>query len=97
MKKLYKNLTGKEIRVKMYGLGEVVVPDGVFEMEESTVDAIQRMTYVKLFEEFVEEKFIPKTLEAFTNKELRDMCEEQGIECSIKDNKAVLLAKLRGE
>lgn len=97
MKKLYKNLTGNEIRVDAFGLGEIYIPVGTFEMEEVKINVVQRMTYVKLFEEVIKEEFIPKSLEELKNKELRDMCKEQGIECSDRDTKAVLISKLRGE
>lgn len=97
MKKLYKNLTGNEINIKLFGIGDIHIPTGVSEIETHVVNAVQGMTYVKLFEEIVEEEFIPKKLEELTNKELRVMCVEQGIDCSDKDTKAVLVAKLRGE
>jgi len=103
MIKKYKNLTS-EINIELYTVGKIHIPTGVFEQEESVVLAIQKMTPVKLFEEYVEEEDefeepIPtaKRLEDFTNKELQDMCEEQGIEHSSKDIKAVLISKLRGE
>jgi hypothetical protein len=97
VKKLYKNLTGNEINIKLFGEGDIHIPTGNSEIEERVVNALQRMTYVKLFEEVVEEIPLPKRLEELTNATLRSMCEEQGIDCNDKDTKAILVAKLRGE
>jgi hypothetical protein len=97
MKKTYKNLTGHSIKADMYGIGIVVIPEGISEQEEHIIKAFQGMTPVKLFEECGEEEIIPKKLEELTNKELRALCVEQHIECSDKDTKGVLISKLRGE
>lgn len=121
MIKLYKNLTGKYIKVNLYGIGEIAIPADAkaIPLEESVVRALQDMTYVKLFEEVEqvakedmvvtvenEDETEDETeqddvteivLEELTNAVLRDMCKEQGIECSERDTKPILISKLRGE
>lgn len=82
-------------------------------LDTSVVDIIQAMTPIKIFEEVEEvakEELVfteteeekpleeeEKPLEEITNAVLRDMCKEKGIECSEKDTKPILIAKLRGE
>lgn len=52
-KKFYKNLTGHVISVPLFGIGVVTIPANAecIELEESTAEAIQAMTYVKILEE----------------------------------------------
>lgn len=108
MIKLYKNLTEKYMKFNFYGIGEVVIPAGAkaIPLDTSVVDIIQAMTPIKIFEEVEEvakEELVfteteeEKPLEEITNAVLRDMCKEKGIECSEKDTKPILIAKLRGE
>ena len=55
MKKMYKNLLDTDISLTLFGVGKVFVPaNAEMELDVRAVTAIQKMTYVKVFEEIVE-------------------------------------------